>query len=345
MRRVYAGMDVGSKECAAVITDSRGKVIDTSIFKTTEKNLVSFWRKHPGAHLLMEEGEMASWVRATVKPHVASVIVCDPKRNAYVARGTNKNDRVDAGKLAELNRLGSYSEVWHPDDEDIAGFKVLVKQYDETSKRLAALKCQIKARLRNQGVVTSGNTVYGSKRHQALSRVENTLARIAIEADYELLDYLTRAKAQARKSVIAASKRFPVIARLKAVPGIGDILAARFVAYVADPHRFNKRTLASYACLGIVKRSSDGAPIGREHLSRAGNSALKDLSRTAFERALACRGPNGIKEFYRCSLARTKDHNKARLNTQRKILALLLAIWRDGTEYSDELVTRAFPGA
>ena len=175
--------------------------------------------------------------------------------------------------------------------------------------------------------------------------MENTFARIAIEQDYELLDYLEGAKKAARSSVVAASRRFPVIARLKEMPGIGDILAARFVAYVADPHRFNKRTLTSYSCLAVVKRSSDGSPIGREHLSKAGNSALKGLSRTAFERAVACRRQNGIKEFYASSLRRTSDKTKARLNTQRKILAVMLAIWRDGTEYRDELVTGAFPGA
>jgi len=345
MKKVYAGMDIGSKECAAVVIDSKGKQVDAAVFKTSERNLRAFFSRHPASRVLVEECEMAAWVRATIKPCVALVTVCDPRWNAWVEMGGKKNDRVDAAKLAELNRLGSFSEVWHTDDQDIAGFKVLVKHYDDTSARLAALKCQIKARLRKQGVIARGEAVYGARRHEALCRVENTFARIAIEADYELLDYLVGAKAAARKSVIAASGRFPVTGKLQEIPGVGPILAARFVAYVGNPHRFNKRTLASYSCLGIVKRSSDGSPMGREHLSRAGNSALKDLSRTAFERAMATRKPNGIKEFYGSSMARTNDKTKARLNTQRKILALMLAIWRDGTDYRDDLVTKAFTGA
>ncbi|MHB8895890.1 MAG: IS110 family transposase [Candidatus Geothermincolia bacterium] len=345
MRRVYAGMDIGSKECAAVVIDLKGKLIDSIMFKTNECNIAAFATKHPGAIVLIEECEMASWVRSVVKLHVHSVIVCDPKRNAWVAKGGNKNDRLDAAKLAELNRLGSYSAVWHTDDDDINGFKELVKHYDDTSRRLATLKCQVKARFRRQGIITRGEGVFASGRDKALCLVDNTLSRIAIEQDLELLDFLVASKAQARKSVIAASRRFPVIARFREIPGIGPILAARFVVHVGDPYRFNRRTLASYSCLAVIKRSSDGSPIGREHLSRAGNSALKDLSRTAFERAIATRRPNGIKEFYERSLARTNDRNKARLNTQRKILAIMLAIWRDGTDYSDELVTRAFPGA
>ena len=94
-----------------------------------------------------------------------------------------------------------------------------------------------------------------------------------------------------------------------------------------------------------MKRSSDGSPLGREHLSKEGNAVLKDVSRTAFERARATRRSSGIKEFYASSLERTGSETKARLNTQRKILAVMLAIWRDGTEYSDELVSGvAFTG-
>ncbi len=274
-------------------------------------------------------------------------MVCDPKRNAWVAKAGNKNDSVDAAKLAELLRLGSYSPVWHPDDDGIAAFKVVVAHHDETSRRLARLKCQIKALLRRQGVITRGMAVYELKgRIKALHLVESVPVRKAIEADYELLDYLAGAKATARRHLIDSSKPFPVIKRLKKIPGVGPVLAARFVAYVGDPHRFNKRTLASYSCLGIIKRSSDGSPLGRERLNKAGNSVLKDVSRTAFERARACKGPNGIKRFYELSLRRTGNETHARLNTQRKILAMMLAIWRDGTEYSDKLVGgRAFTGA
>jgi hypothetical protein len=56
---------------------------------------------------------------------------------------------------------------------------------------------------------------------------------------------------------------------------------------------------------------------------------------------------NGIKDFYLRSLTSTGKETSARLNTQRKILAIMLAVWRDGTDYSDELVTgkRAFARA
>jgi len=348
MKKVYVGIDVGSKQCAAVAIDSLGKTVDSEAFKTSERNLIAFAQRQKGeVRVLIEEGEMAGWVRRTIRPHVASVAVCDPKRNAWIAKAPNKRDAVDAAKLAELLRLDSFSAVWHPEEDDMAGFKVLVQHYDETSRRLARVKCQIKARLRRQGVVTSGNGVYGMVgRLKVLERVANPHVKRAMEQEFMLLDYLARAKAEAGRLLVEASRGYPVIKSLREIPGVGPVLSARFVAYVGDPNRFNKRTLASYSCLGIVKRSSDGSPIGREHLSKAGNAVLKDVSRTAFERAKTTKRPNGIKEFYAGSLSRTGSQTKARLNTQRKILAIMLAMWRDGTEYSDKLVTgKAFTGA
>jgi hypothetical protein len=47
-----------------------------------------------------------------LKPHVAKVVVCNPRRNALLKPG-NKNDRIVARKLADLFRSGMLSAVYH----------------------------------------------------------------------------------------------------------------------------------------------------------------------------------------------------------------------------------------
>jgi len=348
MKKAYAGMDIGSKECAAVVLDSRGKLVDAATFRTSERNLVCWGKNHAGTTVLIEECEIAGWVRSVLKPRVRQVVVSDPRQNAWIAKGTDKSDKVDAAKLAHLNRMGSYKEVFHTDDADIAAFKMLVKHYDKTTRRLAAVKSQIKGLLRGQGIITTGAAVYHSGRNRALSKVDGNMIRLAIEQDYALLDYLEAAQQVSRRNVVKASALFPIIARLKEIPGVGDITAARFVAYVADPHRFNKGALNRYSCLAVVDRTSGNSHLGRRCLNKDGNSALKDVSNTIFHAAISCTKPNGIKAFYAKSLRRTTDRDKARLNTQRKILALMLAIWRNEERYSDDRVTgrkRALPSA
>jgi transposase len=340
MRKLYVGIDLGSKVCSAASINSKGELVDADTFRTSEGNLISFVSRQKGeVRVLIEEGELAGWVLRTLNPYAEGVEASDPKRNAWIAKATNKNDPVDALKLAELLRIGSYSPVYHPEEEEMASFKIVVKHYDEASKRLSRVKCQIKSRLRGLGIITEGAAVYGkSGREKALVQVEDPHVRRAIERDYELMDYLAKDKADARRQVSMMSKRFPVIKRLMKMPGVAVILASRFVAIVQNPHRFNKSSLSKYSRLGIVKRLSDGLPLGPEHIDKSGNGKLKDVFSKAFNSAIATRKPNGIKEFYELSKRRSGSEENARLNTMRKIMAIMLAIWRDGTEYSDDLV-------
>jgi hypothetical protein len=50
---------------------------------------------------------------------------------------------------------------------------------------------------------------------------------------------------------------------------------------------------------------------------------------------MRAKGENLFKRFHQESLERTNDPIHARLNTQRKILSVLLALWKEDKEYSD----------
>ena len=338
MSRVYVGMDMGSKVTAVAARDESGELLERLTFKTSRDGIIAGVTRYGfETVVMMEEGEMAGWAYRTLLPYVEQVIVCDPKRNAWISKGS-KSDEIDAEKLSELLRIKSFSPVYHTPNEDIAAFKVLVQHYEETTKRSSRQMVQIKAMFRSQGVFPEGQAVYGPEgRNDYLSRVDNTSTRIMLTREYELLDYLIKKKAEAMSQVTAMSRQFPVIERFKRIPGIGPVLSARFVAYVQDPGRFNKRGLWKFSCLGVVSRSSDGVPLGREHLDRSGNGVMKDLSKKAFDGAMRTKEMNPIKAFYRRSSRRCKDPVHARLNTQRKILAMMRAMWRDCTEYSDDV--------
>lgn len=61
---------------------------------------------------VFEEGTSAAWFYELLKPHVRKVTVCDPRTNALLKAG-NKNDRIDARKLAESVATGLLSPVSH----------------------------------------------------------------------------------------------------------------------------------------------------------------------------------------------------------------------------------------
>jgi hypothetical protein len=59
-----------------------------------------------------EEGPWAAWLYDLLKPHVARLAVCNPRKNALLKDG-NKSDRIDARKRAELLRGNQLQPVYH----------------------------------------------------------------------------------------------------------------------------------------------------------------------------------------------------------------------------------------
>ncbi len=70
-----------------------------------------------------------------------------------IGKDAVNDDKVDAGKLAELLRLGRVHEVYCEQDNARRTFKYLVAHHEQTSREQARQKSKIKARLRTLGVI------------------------------------------------------------------------------------------------------------------------------------------------------------------------------------------------
>src|SRR6476661_9938826 len=109
----YIGMDVHQASISIVIMDSRGKVVMDSVIETKAATILEFIQGVRGTlWVTFEEGTCAAWLYDLLKPHVAKVLVCDPRKNALLKAG-NKNDRIDARKLSDLLRAGLLTPVYH----------------------------------------------------------------------------------------------------------------------------------------------------------------------------------------------------------------------------------------
>ena len=141
---------------------------------------------------------------------------------------------------------------------------------------------------------------------------------------------------KALKAMKRMGRKYSEIKEFKKIPGVGDIIAHLFDAIVQTPHRFaNKRKLWRYCRLGITDRSSDGKPLGFKRLDRSGISELKALTYQSWMSAL--KSDNEVRRFYSDSLRRTFSRVHARLNTQRKIIAVMYGIWKRGEAYRPQL--------
>lgn len=330
---------MGSSSCHLEAQDKDGGVVADRKFGTSEANLIGAFGALKGeVWVHLETGELTAWIHRVLKDRVARVVVGHAKSSAWIAKDPLKRDRLDAHKLATLLRMGQVHEVYYAKEEHRTEFKHLVQHYDDVTRQEAKLKTKIKARFRAQGVIPTGTGVYGRQGRTAyLARVSSEVARETIEQLYGLLDQTLEAQKKAGKLLRREAKKYPEIARFDEIPGVGLVTACRVSAYVQTPHRFSsKRKLWRYCRLGITDRTSDGKPLGRQQLDWNGNGRLKEASRNVFNGAMKTREDNQFKRAFRETLQRTHDGTHARLSTRRKILAVMLAMWKGGTRYQDK---------
>lgn len=97
----FIGLDVHKTSISAAVLSDSGKLLMQSVLMTDPAALLGFIRGVSGTvQVTFEEGTHAAWLHALLKPYVAEVLVCNPRKNALLKSG-NKSDRIDARKLAD----------------------------------------------------------------------------------------------------------------------------------------------------------------------------------------------------------------------------------------------------
>jgi transposase len=335
----YLAIDVHARHCVLGQMDSHGIFLGNKTFATSEQNIIEVLKaiKAPQKYLALEESNLAYWVAQIAKPYVTELICADPKENALIFRSPNKRDKVDTHKLCRLLRLGELKCVYHAENDHRAIFKAAAQHYIDLRNQQIALKNKIKAMYRHWGVIDiAGEAVYGTKkRHEYLQRVKQLHIGNQLHRLYCLMDETETMQARALKAMKQLGRKYAEIKEFMKIPGIGEVLAHIFDAFIQTPHRFaTKRQLWRYCRLGITDRSSDGKPLGFKRLDRSGLGELKSLSYHAWLSAL--RSDNEVKQFYAQSVQRTHSRVHARLNTQRKILAVMYGMWKTGESYKPQ---------
>jgi Transposase len=164
----YIGLDVHQATISVAVLDSAGKLVMEAILETKAETILQFVRGlRDSLHVTLEEGTCAAWLHDLLKPHVTGVLVCDPHKNALLKSG-NKNDRIDARKLADLLRTGLLSPVYHG-EAGVRTLKELARSYLAITCDLTRVMNRLKALYRSWAIPCVGEQVYAIKRVLGLS--------------------------------------------------------------------------------------------------------------------------------------------------------------------------------
>jgi len=137
-------MDVHKESISIAVRNAAGKIVMESVIQTKASMILEFIDGLRGeVHVTFEEGTWSAWLYDLLKPHVTKLVVCDPRRNALLQEG-NKNDRVDARKLAELLQNNQLRPVYHG-DHGLRALMELVRSYLTINKDLSRVMTRVKA--------------------------------------------------------------------------------------------------------------------------------------------------------------------------------------------------------
>jgi transposase len=340
----YIGMDVHKETISIAVINAAGKLLMESTLETKATTVVQLVQGLRGdLHVTFEEGTWAAWLYDLLKPYVTKVVVCNPRRNALLKAG-NKSDRIDARKLAELLRAGLLSAVYHG-ETGVRTLKELCRSYLTIGKDVTRVMNRLKALYRSWAIPCAGTSVYAPRhRSEWLSKITEAGVRRRAEHFYQQLDALQALRQEARRDLLAESRKHGATKLLCQVPCIGPIRAALLLALIQTPHRFRtKRQLWSYSGLGIETRSSgeyryvegqlrrSKKPVELRGLNKNRNNDLKNVFKGAATRASSCTGP--LNDFYDALLAKGMKPSMARLTVARKIAAITLFLWKKGVGF------------
>lgn len=294
--------------------------------------------------LTFEEGPLADWLFRELRRSVDELIVSDPRRNGLVAKDGDKDDPIDAEKLCDLQIGGYLRAVHHSDSLERMIFKRQVGLYHERVEHRVSEANKIIGMLKGWGVVVQERDFSVKKeRESLLSRVKDSGGGGIIQANLRLLwrgyDLAVEQQKQLRRELEKAAKAQELIERLVAVPGIGYVRAATFVAYLDTPWRFEgKAALWKYLGIGLVRERSGE---GREylHVELACNRRLKGMILGAAESAIV-QGDNPFAEQHRRWLDGHVSPRNAKRNVARSLSGVMWGMWKNNGEYDPGRVGR-----
>ena len=343
----YIGMNLHSATISIAVVNDAGKLNMEATLATEASAVLDFIAGVQGTlHVAFEEGIHAPWLYDLLLPHVAQVLVCNARRLPR-HRGENKNDKIDAQQLAQWLRLGVLQPVYHHPTR-LRTLKELVRSYFSLVSDTTRVMNRLKAIYQARAIPAEGRRVYSPLfRETWLQQLGEPGVHYRAELLYRQLDLLLPLRREAKKSMIAESRKHAAQKILLSVPTLGPVRVAVLMAVIQTPHRFRRnRKLWTYAGLGLVSRSSANYRIVKGQLTRAGkpalilglnlnhNHVLKALFKDAAATAVSRQGP--WREFYARQLAPGSDPAIARVTVARKLATIVLTLWKKGERFNAE---------
>jgi len=317
----YIGLDVHKKTISYCVKDASGQVHREGTIGATRNELDCWVRTLPQPRIMaMEATIFTGWIYDHLLPHAEQLKVAHPLMLRAIAAAKKKNDRIDAGKIADCLRCDFLPEC-HMASTEIRDRRRTLRYRHLLVRQMVQMKNRISGLLMETGV---------SHNKQRLHKVgyfgELLSSNEEVHENIRPLLRLSRETIvrcqRTEYALVSSLQRDPLLAeglkRLRTVPGVGPITALTWALEVGDVARFRsvKQAISYCGLCGEEKSSAD--KVLRMPLSKQRN---KHIQRVLVEAAKLAPRQNHELALIHEREKQKGNRNRATLAVARKMVA------------------------
>ena len=344
MSTYYIGADVHSNSTELAI-ENRGKIVARYSVPTSIPAIGNVLDSFQGKkHFAIEEGPMSGWLYRNLSNKVDDFISSDPRRNKLIASDGDKDDKIDAAKLASLLRGGFLRRIHQSEDAGRAELKHWVSLYHDRVRDAVRSINKIRARCRMHGVKLSRAVLRNpDRRADWLSETNNRALATQLNMLWIGYDATVQQVKLAKRQLALLGKKYEIIQLFGQLPGVGLIRATTLFAYLDTPWRFKKKNkLWKYCGVGLQRTTSGTDKKGKPKPARlklpwAVNRTLKNAVLGATLSAINQKS-NVFKNDYERMVQNGMITSNARHAVARKMLTAMWAMWKTNSPFDESLV-------
>jgi transposase len=348
----YIGIDVHCQFCEGGFIDHLGRPGGRFKVPTCIPALTDAIERVPRPRkLVIEEGPLADWLARHLSPTVDEMVVCDPYRNALIAKDGDKSDAIDWQKLADLCRGGYVRAVHQPQSLARSLLKQHVQLYHDRVRHRVSESHKIIWRVRRLGVfVTESDLKDDLKREAMISALpEDAIIRDDVKLLLKGYDVASEQVHELRRRMVELGKRHAMARAFCELPGVNWVRATTFFAVVDTPFRFaSKQKLWKYAGIGLERGQSGNGPVrltvprrcNRVLLTvpRRCNRVLKCVVLGAAKSAAAAKNNVFADQYQRWRDEMNCSPRIARRNTARSLATTMWGMWKSGSVFDRRML-------
>jgi transposase len=329
-RQLTIGLDVGDRSSFYCVLDGNGEVVLEAKVGTRPEAIKETFGKMPRSRIALETGTHSPWISGLMSELGHEAIVAHARDVLLIGESRRKDDKIDARTLARLARIDPQllSPVQHRSAEAQADLSVIRARYALVRAR-TALICAAR------GLTKSFGERIGGRNPKAFrAEMGETLSpqlRIALTPLLNALETMTeRIREYDDQIERLGAEKYPEIALLKQVKGVGTLIALTYILTLEDPRRFRKsRDAACYVGLQPGRRNS-GQSEPQLHITREGDSYLRMVLVQGAQHILGPFGEDSDLRRWGLKLAERGGKNgkkRAIVAVARKLAVLLHHLW------------------